>query len=329
MKINAQHFKAAASYASKDKTRPVLNAVQVTTDKAGYVVAATDSYRLVAFEKGTVTDKASYVMIEASHASEVKTSDKTIEVTKLDMDKKEAAVSITSKDGAVRKVTWAVIEGKYPAWKQLIPSVDTDKPFPAFDLNPAYLASVGDVVVKGFGKGKAESVMLWCEGALKPMYFEATVKNDGKCYGVVMPVRSERVEKKAAPKKEQAATIAHVDDKGKVTVVAETKKVDLTKPKAPAKPKAEAPKKAAPKAEAPKEQPKPKADKPKKQPKAKGTCVKEFNGKTFDGVEFTQKREGASVWAVGKTSAHKEALKDMGFKWSRKRQAYFYKPAAA
>lgn len=113
--------------------------------------------------------------------------------------------------------------------------------------------------------------------------------------------------------------------RGKKTAPKETpkksaKKAATEKPKASKKSAKTAPKNSA----------KPKAEKPKKQPKPKfeSEAVKEFDGK-FDGVTFTQKRADACVWATGKTSAHKDALKAAGFRWSRKRQAYFRKPVAA
>lgn len=355
-KINAQQFKAAASFASKDKSRPNLTTVRVWQDFHGYRLVATDSYRLIGFEHGDVSGEHSYrLSVKAEHASSLKKSDHSLTFGDISDDAKTVEVHIITNKGVERKEYWGVVEGNYPNYQQLLPKVDHSKTFGGFDVNPKYFASACKAIETAYGD--SAYISIWSQGHLKPIYFEATDK-DSLCFGLVMPINGRFAEqyltapKKAAPKenpkvdepkaeepkvetpkKSEGSTIAHVEDNGKVTVIAETRKVDLTKkpeapkpPKAPAKPKAapkpKATKKAAPKIDTPK------VDKPKKQPKPKfeSEAVKEFDGK-FEGVTFTQKRADACVWATGKTSEHKDALKAAGFRWSRKRQAYFRKAA--
>lgn len=50
----------------------------------------------------------------------------------------------------------------------------------------------------------------------------------------------------------------------------------------------------------------------------------------WDGVRVYQKKgEGACVWVEGKTAQCAAELKALGFKWSRKRRAWWRKPDAA
>ena len=230
--------------------------------------------------------------------------------------------------GAVRKEYWGVVEGKYPNYEQLLPKVDHSHTFGGFDVNPKYFASACKAVETAYGD--SAYISIWSQGHLKPIYFEATGK-DSLCFGVVMPINGRFAEqyltKKATPKETPKVDEPKIDEPK-----AETSKVDEPKPEAPKPPKAPAKPKAEPKPKATKKASEkidtPKVEKPKKQPKPKfeSEAVKEFTAK-FDGVTFTQKRADACVWAKGNTSAHKDALKAAGFRWSRKRQAYFYKAA--
>lgn len=121
-------------------------------------------------------------------------------------------------------------------------------------------------------------------------------------YALPEEVQAHKVE---TPKKDE--TIAHVDERGKTTVIAEVRHVDITdKPSKTAAKKYE------------------KVEVLPKEEQHAEVCrlALELDGK----VEFKQKREGACFWASGDVKAHKNALKRAGFVWSRKRQAYYWKP---
>lgn len=46
-------------------------------------------------------------------------------------------------------------------------------------------------------------------------------------------------------------------------------------------------------------------------------------------VAITRKRAGCCIWASGNTLPHRDALKALGFRWSPKRAAWYWRPCAA
>ena len=332
MKINAQHLRAAASFASKDKTRPILGCVRVWDGEKGYRLVSTDSYKLIGFEQGEVDgEKSVRLSVKATFITPLKKSDKTVEFGKVDKAAHLVEAKITNSLGGVRTEHWALVDGNYPNYQDLMPKVDHSKTFESFELSPEYLSQAGKAVSTAFGD-KAH-IAIWGQGRLKPVWFESQDK-DTRCFGIIMPIRGRLSEgkpnsttqkadtpkvdapKPPAPKaptpkvdapKSEGSTIAHVDDSGKVTVIAETKKVDLTK-------------KDAQKSSKPKKTPKP------KKPAYTSPAIDELTAK-FDGVKFTCKGEGCCIWADGERKKHGKDLESVGFVWSNKKKAYYRRAA--
>ena len=334
MKINAQCFRAAATFASKDKTRPILGCVRVWDDKAGYRLVSTDSYKLIGFEHGEVDgEKSVRLSVKACHASSLKKSDKLIEFGKVDEAAHLVEVSIFSRansESAIRTEYWELVDGNFPNYEQLLPKVDHNKPFESFEDNPEFLAQASKAVSTAFGD--TAYMAIWGQGRLKPVWFEAQDKNT-RCFGIIMPVRGRLAEgdlKSNAPK------------------------VDAPKP--PAAPKVDAPKpttvddlnacgvrvvdaitgkviadggekwKDAPKSDKPKKTAKAKKTPKPKKPAYTSPAIDELTAK-FDGVKFTCKGEGCCIWADADRKKHGKALENSGFVWSTKKNAYYRRAA--
>lgn len=223
--FNAQEFKQAAVFASKDKYRPILCAVLVEIEGDDYRLVATDSYRLIAFEKGCPSEKkaASYI-VKASEASSVRASDVSIEIIKFEKDANLLEVRITDKNRKARTEYWSTVEGKYANWRQLIPDSFEDEGS-TFGLNPMYLKDACSVIGKIYDKKTPIKMFPTKPG--KAVYFEASEKDKSRCFGLIMPVRTEKVDeylkkqkaaekkKSEAPKealKEEHFVVVHVED---------------------------------------------------------------------------------------------------------------------
>lgn len=222
--FNAQEFKQAAVFASKDKYRPTLCAVLVEIEGDDYRLVATDSYRLVAFEKGCPSEKkaASYI-VKSEAASSIRTSDVSVEVVKFEKDANLLEVRITDKKMKVRTEVWDTHEGKYPNWRQLIPRyIEEDGHH--VSLNPTYLKEACLIGEKVYGKNTTIRVMP-NENPTKPTFFEIVEKDRAKCFGLIMPAPSDK-DRKWSPK----VKVIHIEDdinRGYVSQLPEDKRKRL------------------------------------------------------------------------------------------------------
>ena len=210
--VRARTFAAAAVYASKDKSRPVLGAVEITTDENGKVGAtATDSYRLGHFESmpfSPVKSKPEVnILLDVAELGKfVSASPKVtewlaireterygqmvIEVTKLNTDTSSDSIITMGQTTYVQKV-----DGNFPDWKQLVGNTsrytDSKQQNVGPNLNTNYVNDcLKSMNIAVSYTGPASTSFIHGD-EVTPIIFESA--NEAGEYGLVllMPIRSD------------------------------------------------------------------------------------------------------------------------------------------
>ena len=197
-RIKASELLAASKIASNDEERPTLCAVRIESDGEGkYTIVATDSFKLIEFT-GVDTHydrEAGVVLIDAEFIGKnIKTSDGEILILTDDFN---ATLCIYKKKGGVRcEVDTELVQGIYPKYEQLfIKPVDGADTHVSF--NPEYMSDICKAVTIAYGKQTNSKqpypITINLNGELKAISFHAekyeSKKEQGKCKGVLMPVR--------------------------------------------------------------------------------------------------------------------------------------------
>ena len=208
--VNARTVAAAAMYTSKDASRPILNAIEITTDENGHVsCTASDSYRLGHFESLPIsvgnpanarillnigdlgkfipaTPKISeWVAIrETTHCKQ-----QVVEVTKISSNTSSESVFSLGQTAYASRV-----EGNFPEWRKIVQSAETiAKKGSAVgpNLNTPYLIDCFKSMNTGVSYTGIASTSFIHGSETDPIYLEA--HNEAGEYGLVllMPVRSD------------------------------------------------------------------------------------------------------------------------------------------
>ena len=82
----------------------------------------------------------------------------------------------------------AVIEGTYPDWQNLIKDQKQTEPFEVA-LNPKLVESIGKAAHIFRGKTDVPLRFIPGQSAMKPVYFEMDVIDQGNFFALLMPVR--------------------------------------------------------------------------------------------------------------------------------------------
>jgi DNA polymerase III sliding clamp (beta) subunit (PCNA family) len=178
---------SAAAFASKNKDRPLLTAVMLERDGESVRAIATDSYGLIAIERGAVSiagDSESVLLSAVDLASAAKLVKGSKEVTlRAAGDGRSYEVVIL---GLVRG-TVEVIGGTYPGYRQLIPGYrgigETEK----IGLDPALLVKLTKVAPFSTKMGGESARLVALSDSTRPIMFES---RDGLTRALFMPVRA-------------------------------------------------------------------------------------------------------------------------------------------
>lgn len=174
--------------ASKDKTVPVLTAVQLVVADGTVTACATDRYRLHSDTAPTHDDD------KTAECAFLLQRDNVTALVKL-LKTCTGAVTITATDKTFAcqamgvTVTYDTLDGTFPAWRALLPSADVECKIDApFSINPAYFADFAKVVSSEvtYGRNKRVTVpTIKAPSPVKPFRVEI-----GPTFvGLIMPVR--------------------------------------------------------------------------------------------------------------------------------------------
>ena len=177
---------SAAAFAGKDKNRPLLTAVMLERDGENVRAIATDSYGLITIERGAVSiagDGESVLLSAvdlASAAKLVKGNEVTLRAAG---DGRSYELVIL---GLVRG-TVEVIEGTYPAYRQLIPGYRGIGENEKIGLDPALLVKLTKVAPFSTKMGGESARLVALSDSTRPIMFES---RDGLTRALFMPVRA-------------------------------------------------------------------------------------------------------------------------------------------
>ena len=177
---------SAAAFAGKDKNRPLLTAVMLERDGVNVRAIATDSYGLITIERGAVSiagDGESVLLSAvdlASAAKLVKGNEVTLRAAG---DGRSYELVIL---GLVRG-TVEVIEGTYPAYRQLIPGYRGIGENEKIGLDPALLVKLTKVAPFSTKMGGESARLVSLSDSTRPIMFES---RDGLTRALFMPVRA-------------------------------------------------------------------------------------------------------------------------------------------
>ena len=142
--VPANFVKAAASFASKDASRPILTGVHFFAEDGKLVLACTDSYKLIVCETGCTVDDFEPFTLPAKTLAGVKTTKVQYEggftqgyIVEVDADNFNANVT---GDCGRTFTSMRLIEGKYPNVRQLLPIGGESFTVEPTCVNPALLA---------------------------------------------------------------------------------------------------------------------------------------------------------------------------------------------
>jgi hypothetical protein len=177
---------SAAAFASTDKARPLLTGVLLERGEGNTVRAiATDSYGLVMVDRDaeTIEGDATSVILSAVDLMRVAKSAKRGEVTLSRVDSRGYLAHITGGDS----IRVEVIEGTYPAYRQLIPAARGISEGSGVGFAPELLVKLSKVApFSNKMTGEAAKLVALIDSS-RPFMFES---RDGRTTALFMPVRA-------------------------------------------------------------------------------------------------------------------------------------------
>lgn len=348
--VKTNDILAAMTAVSKDETRRLLNGVCFEVIGKTATVVATDSYRLVATESFNDSNTDGVVILDLAGIKFKKNSTAIIE-----FDGETA--KIRTIDGLV--VNPPVIAGNYPKWRELLPKADAvAEAVTAFSVNPKFFNDMSKAYRAWTGK-TTEPLTTEFTGKAKMLYFNK--RDEGReFFGIIMPVRCDSrslkqpitsvTEKEYEAKINEVKTLENEVKLLRKRLAEQGKKKDDMASKVEEKIKEKTgadmnvkvndlgggccaivmePNREAPKTHEVNESEDVETVGETEQVAAEVTVETLRALVAGHNVIVTQKNERSCIWVMGETEPLKEELKNAGLRWATKKQAWWYKPAAA
>lgn len=188
--VNANLFRIAATFISKEETRYYLKGVQIERHPVrGAVLVATDGHRAFAahdeeailtpeFPEHGVIVKLDTTALKACKADRRETSDR-----RLIANSSDTSQPLVISNGApvALALDWR-IDGSFPDWRRIVPNPSFD-PSASVAFNTAYLDTFGKAAKELGHSAPVVAVTGPNDGPLLVTF------NDNRAFGVIMPVR--------------------------------------------------------------------------------------------------------------------------------------------
>ena len=186
--VPASFVKAAASFASNDTTRPILGGIHFVNEDGKLVLVCTDGYRLIVCETGESAPDFEPFTLPAKALSKVKAVKSSAFGGQacyiIDVDNENYTASVT---GDLE--TWTsirLVEGKYPAFRNILPKGGESFTVEPTCVNPAFMADA----CKAFATIDKNAQVTVATRTHKATILEG--KGDGYLVtALVMPVRAD------------------------------------------------------------------------------------------------------------------------------------------
>lgn len=198
--VDAQAFKAAQAYVSKEKTRDLLQGICITDAGNGeWIIEATDLYKIfraasskaVLLQEEVASSEMQIVVYGEDIVKDIRTKDKILTL-KWDTEAENTTVSSTIDDRISHTVK--AFECGFPEWCTRIPK--TIRPF-TMALSPSYMEiaiKTGRAINKKEGKFQ-HPIKLYAD-AIREEYPDVYIEFDPEgyfAYAVIMPVSMDKI----------------------------------------------------------------------------------------------------------------------------------------
>jgi len=173
-------LEGVSSHASKDKSLPTLNAVQIESESGDLIARATDRYRLIEGTLKSLDGRLDPSLVSLDDIKRLITLCKAHKANRVQLSRIGDALTISSLGDAI---TFTLLEGKYPPTQELFAKSESEPvAVEGVAFNPAFMADYAKIA----GKGAAIKVYFTGEG--KPMRVRIT--GDAVAWrALLMPMR--------------------------------------------------------------------------------------------------------------------------------------------
>ena len=159
-------LEGVSSHASKDKSFPTLNAVQLESEGGALIARATDRYRLIEGTLKSLDGRLDKSLVSLEDIKRIITLCKAHKANRVQLSRIGNTLTISSLGDAI---TFSLLEGNYPPMEELLLKSEGDPvAVEGMAFNPAFMADYAKIA----GKGAAIKVYFTGEG--KPMRVRIT-----------------------------------------------------------------------------------------------------------------------------------------------------------
>lgn len=170
VEVEGEHLltllEGVSTHASKDKSLPVLNAVQLEGEGGALIARATDRYRLIEGTLHTLDGRLDVSLVSLDDIKRIITLCKAHKANRVQLARMGDALTVSSLGDAI---TFTLLEGKYPPVQQLLTDSEGEPvAVNSMAFNPALVADYAKIAGKGAG------IKLYFHGDVKPMRVRIT-----------------------------------------------------------------------------------------------------------------------------------------------------------
>ena len=159
-------LEGVSSHASKDKSLPTLNAVQLESEGGALIARATDRYRLIEGTLKSLDGRLDKSLVSLEDIKRIITLCKAHKANRVQLSRIGNTLTISSLGDAI---TFSLLEGNYPPMEELLLKSEGEPvAVEGMAFNPAFMADYAKIA----GKGAAIKVYFTGEG--KPMRVRIT-----------------------------------------------------------------------------------------------------------------------------------------------------------
>lgn len=159
-------LEGVSSHASKDKSLPVLNAVEILGEGGELIACATDRYRLIQGSLRYLEGNLDVSLISLDDIKRIITLCKAHKANRVQLSRIGNTLTVSSLGDAI---TFTLLEGKYPPTDQLLADSEGEPvAVQGMAFNPAFMADYAKIA------GKGAPVKVYFKGENKPMRVRIT-----------------------------------------------------------------------------------------------------------------------------------------------------------
>ena len=159
-------LEGVSTHAGKDKSLPVLNAVEVEGEGGTFTARATDRYRLIEGQARALEGRLDKSLISLDDIKRIITLAKEHKANRINITRLGNAITVSSLGDSINLM---LREGTFPPVEQLFTDSEGEpSPVEGVAFNPAFMADYAKIA------GKGEAVKIYFTGKNKPMRVRIT-----------------------------------------------------------------------------------------------------------------------------------------------------------